>query len=169
MAAAEPVGDPALVWRAAGLLGIAPEALAPAVAAKLLQVGTRVHFRHALVRSAVYRAASPADRRRVHKALAEVTEPAVDPDRRAWHRAEAAAGPDEDVAAELERSADRAQARGGLAASAAFLERAVGLTLDPALRAQRALAAARAKFEAAAVDAAAELLGIAEEGSARRA
>jgi len=164
VAAAEPVGDPALVWRAAGLLGIAPEALAPAVAAKLLRVGTRVHFRHALVRSAVYRAASPADRRRVHKALADVTEPDVDPDRRAWHRAEATAGPDEDVAAELERSADRAQARGGLAASAAFLERAVGLTLDPALRTQRALAAARAKFEAAAIDTAAELLGIAEEG-----
>ena len=164
VAAAEPVGDPALVWRAAGLLGIAPEALAPAVAAQLLQVGTRVRFRHALVRSAVYRAASPADRRRVHRALADVTEPDVDPDRRAWHRAEAAAGPDEEVAVELERSADRAQARGGLAASAAFLERAVGLTLDPALRAPRALAAARAKFEAAAIDTAAELLGIAEEG-----
>ena len=164
VAAAEPVGDPALLWRAAGQLGFAPEALAPAVAAELLHVGTRVRFRHALVRSAVYRAASPADRRRAHKALAEVTEPGVDPDRRAWHRAEAAAGPDEEVASELERSADRAQARGGLAASAAFLERAVGLTLDPALRAQRALAAARAKFAAAAIDTAAELLGIAEEG-----
>ena len=164
VAAAEPVGDPALVWRAAGLLGIAPEALAPAVAAELLQVGTRVRFRHELVRSAVYRAASPADRRKVHQALAEVTEPDVDLDRRAWHRADAAAGPDEDVAAELERSASRAQARGGLAASAAFLERAVGLTLDPALRTQRALAAAQAKFEAAAIDTAAELLGIAEEG-----
>ncbi len=164
VAAAEPVGDPALVWRAAGLLGIAPEALAPAVAAELLSVGTRVRFRHALVRSAVYRTASPADRRRAHQALADVTEPDVDPDRRAWHRAEAAAGPDEEVAAELERSAGRARARGGLAASAAFLERAVGLTLDPALRAHRALAAAQAKFEAAAMDTAAELLGIAEEG-----
>jgi DNA-binding CsgD family transcriptional regulator len=163
VAAAEPVGDPGLVWRAAGLLGITPEALAPAVAAELLRVGTRVLFRHALVRSAVYRAASPADRRRVHKALADVTEPGVDPDRRAWHRAEAAAGPDEEVAAELERSAGRAQARGGLAAAAAFLEQATALTPDPARRGMRALVAAEAMLRAGAFDTALALLTTAEE------
>ena len=130
----------------------------------MLEIGGRVRFRHPLVRSAVYRAASPNDRQRVHSKLAEVTDPDIDPDRRAWHRAEAAAGPDDEVAAELERSAGRAQARAGLSAAAAFLERAVGLTLDPALRTQRALAAARAKFEAAAPDAASELLVTAELG-----
>jgi DNA-binding CsgD family transcriptional regulator len=164
VAAAEPVGDPVVLWRAAEQLGIGYEALAPAAAAELLEVGVRVRFRHPLVRSAVYRKASPADRQQVHQALANVTDPDVDPDRRAWHRAQAAAGPDEEVAAELERSAGRAQARGGLAAGAAFLERAVHLTLDAALRTRRALAAARAKFEAAAPDAAAKLLATAEIG-----
>jgi DNA-binding CsgD family transcriptional regulator len=164
VAAAEPLGDPALMWRAAGRLGIAHQALAPAATAGLLEMGGLVRFRHPLVRSAVYRAASPTERHRVHGALADVTEPDADPDRRAWHRAEAAPGPDEGVAAELERSAGRAQARGGLAAAAAFLERAVGLTLDPTLRTKRALAAARAKFEAAAPDAASELLATAEMG-----
>jgi DNA-binding CsgD family transcriptional regulator len=164
VAAAEPVGDPALLWRAVERLGIRYKALAPAAAAGLLEVGGRVRFRHPLVRSAVYRTAPPADRQKVHRALADVTEPDVDPDRRAWHRAEAAAGLDEEIAAELERSAGRAQARAGLAAAAAFLERAVGLTVDPALRTQRALAAARAKFEAAAPEAASQLLAIAEMG-----
>jgi hypothetical protein len=164
VAAAEPVGDPALLWRAARRLGIAYEALAPAVAAELLEVGARVQFRHRLVRSAAYRAASLTDRQKVHQALAEETDPGVDPDRRAWHRADAAAGPDEEVAAELERSAGRAQARGGLGAGAAFLERAVALTLDPVLRTQRALDAARSKFEAAAPDAASQLLATAEMG-----
>jgi DNA-binding CsgD family transcriptional regulator len=164
VAAAEPVGDPALLWRAAGQLGIGYEASAPAGTAGLLEVGGRVRFRHPLVRSGVYRTASPSDRQKVHRALADVTDPDVDLDRRAWHRAQAAAGPNEELAAELERSAGRAQARGGLAAGAAFLERAVGLTLDPVLRTQRALAAARAKFEAAAPDAASELLATAEMG-----
>jgi hypothetical protein len=162
VAAAEPVGDPALLWRAAGRLGIAYEALAPAATAGLLEVGGRVRFRHPLVRSAIYRSASLADRQIAHRALADVTEPDVDPDRRAWHRAQASPGPDEEIAAELERSAGRAQARAGLAAAAAFLELAVGLTLDPVLRAQRALAAARAKFEAADFPAAEALLAIAE-------
>jgi DNA-binding CsgD family transcriptional regulator len=165
VAAAEPVGDPALLWRAAGRLRVAYEALAPAETAGLVEVAGRVRFRHPLVRSAVYRTASRADREKVHLALADVTEPDVDPDRRAWHRAQATAGPDEDIAAELERSASRAQARGGLAAAAAFLERAVGLTLDPTLRTQRALVAARAKFDAAAPDAASELLATAEMGA----
>jgi tetratricopeptide (TPR) repeat protein len=164
VAAAEPVGDPLLVWRAAKRIGMRVEAGDPAAAAGLVEFGRRVRFRHPLVRSAVYRAASPGDRRRVHGALAEATDPRVDPDRRAWHRAQATPGPDEDVAAELERSAGRAQARGGLAAAAAFLERAVELTLDPARRGERALAAAQAKQQAGAPDAALGLLAIAEEG-----
>jgi DNA-binding CsgD family transcriptional regulator len=135
------------------------------VEAGLLEFGARVRFRHPLVRSAVYRAAAPEDRRRVHEALAEETDPDVDPDRRAWHRAEAAPGPDENVASELERSAGRAQGRGGLAAAAAFLERATELTPDPACRAQRALTAAQAKHDSGAPDAALGLLGTAEAGT----
>ena len=131
IAAADPTGDPALVWRAARQLGI-PESAAETVEAEdLLELGVRVVFRHPLVRSAVYRAAGLKERRAVHRALAEATDPEIDPDRRAWHRAQAASMPDEDVAAELERSAGRAQARGGLAAVAAFLERAAALTPDP--------------------------------------
>ena len=164
VAAAEPLGDPTLLWRACERLSISPEAADAAILEGLLAIDHRVTFRHPLVRSAVYRTASPVDRRNVHQALADVTEPDVDPDRRAWHRAQATSGPDEEVAAALERSAARAQARGGPAAGAAFLERAAGLTLDPALRTQRALAAARAKFEAAAPDAAFELLATAEMG-----
>ncbi len=164
VAAAEPAGEAALLWRAAHELGISHEALAPAAAAQLLEVGVHVRFRHPLVRSAVYRAASLSERRRVHGALANATDPEVDPDRRAWHRGEAASGPDEALALELERSASRAQARAGFAASAAFLERAVGLTVDQPLRTRRALDAARAKFEAGAPDAAARLLATAEMG-----
>ena len=164
LAAAEPTGDPALVWRAATRLGIGAGAAPPAAEAGLAEFGTRVRFRHPLVRSAAYRSASAQERQEVHRALAEVTDPKLDPDRRAWHRAQAAPGPDEDVAAELERSAGRAQARGGLAATAAFLERAATLTLDPAQRAGRALAAAHAKVQAGAFDAALDLLAMAETG-----
>ena len=166
VAAAEPTGDPALLWRAGERLGITATALEPAESAGLLEVGARVRFRHPLVRSAVYRAAAPAERRQVHLALAGATDARADPDRRAWHLAEATPGPDEDVAAELERAAARAQARGGLAAAAAFLERAVALTPEPSLRAQRALAAAQAKFQAGALDDALELLETAESGAA---
>jgi hypothetical protein len=163
LAAAEPTGDPALLWRAAGNLGISVEAwAAPAEADGLLTVAARVAFRRPMIRSAVYQAAPAGDRRRVHLALAEATDPGTDPNRRAWHRAQAAAGPDEGVAAELERSAGRAQACGGFAAAAAFLERAAALTLEPARRSERARAAAQAKYQAGAFDAALELLAAAE-------
>jgi DNA-binding CsgD family transcriptional regulator len=164
VAAAEPVGDPALVWRAARRLGLSIDAGDYAETAGLLDIGGRVVFRHPLVRAAAYRAASLSDRRQVHSALAEVTDPQLDPDRRAWHRAQATAGPDEEVAAELERSASRAQRRGGLAAAAAFLDRAAALTLDPARQTQRALAAAQAKHLAGAPDEALRLLGSAQAG-----
>jgi DNA-binding CsgD family transcriptional regulator len=162
LAAAEPVGDATLLWRAAERLGIGADAAAPATAAGLVDFGARVRFRHPLVRSAAYRAADLPARQEVHRALATATDPDADPDRRAWHRAQAALGPDEAVAAELERSAGRAQGRGGVAAAAAFLERATALTPDPARRAARALAAAQAKFESAAPEAALKLLAIAE-------
>ena len=164
VAAAEPAGDPALVWRAAERLGIGAAALAPAADAGLLAIGDRVTFRHPLVRSAVYRAAPPPERRAAHQALADATDPQADPDRRAWHRAQATLGPDEEVAAELERSASRAEARGGPAAAAAFLERSAALTLDPVRRAERALAAAQATYQAGAFDATLGLLATAEAG-----
>jgi hypothetical protein len=164
LAAAEPTGDPALLWHAAERMGVGIDAADPAEADGLLTVATRVTFRHPLVRSAVYRAASANDRRRAHQALAEATDPGTDPDRRAWHRAQAAAAPDEDIAAELERSASRAYARGGLAAAAAFLDRATALTPVPTARASRALAAAQVTYEAGMPDAAAEQLAIAESG-----
>jgi DNA-binding CsgD family transcriptional regulator len=164
IAAADPTGDPAVVWRAAAQLGI-PESIAETVEGEdLLELGARVVFRHPLVRSAVYRAAGLKERRAVHRALAEATDPQVDPDRRAWHCAQAASMPDEDVAADLERSAGRAQARGGLAAVAAFLERAAALTPEPAHRAQRLLAAACANRDAGALEAALELLASVEDG-----
>jgi len=164
LAAADPSGDRSLVWRAAGRLGIPVQAAAPAVETGLADFGARVRFRHPLARSAAYRLASFTEIQEAHRALAEVTDPVADPDRRAWHRAQAAPGPDEDVAVELENSAGRAQARGGLAAAAAFLERAALLTSDPARYAERALAAAQAKLQAGAFGEALELLVAAEAG-----
>jgi DNA-binding CsgD family transcriptional regulator len=164
VAAMEPTGDPALLWRALERLGITGPALEPAESAALIEVDSRVRFRHPLVRSAVYRSATAEQRRQVHRALAQATDARVDPDRRAWHLAEAASGPDEDVAAELEQGAGRAQSRGGLAAAAAFLERAAALTPERSRRAQRALAAAQTKYEAGALEEALSLLAIAETG-----
>ncbi|MQY11985.1 hypothetical protein SRB5_21130 [Streptomyces sp. RB5] len=158
LAAADPTGDPGLLWRASAGLGLTPADFDAAAQAEALVVGTRVGFRHPLVRSAVYRSASPADRRRVHAALAGVTSPDQDPDRRAWHRANATLRPDEDVAADLERSAARARTRGGAAAAGAFLERAAGLTPEPHRRVGRLIAAAQAKHEAGAPEAALRLL-----------
>jgi DNA-binding CsgD family transcriptional regulator len=164
LAAAEPFGDATLILRAGRSLGINTDALAPAEAAQLLHIGTSVRFRHPLVRSAVYRAAPSASRQRAHEALAEVSDPDSDADRRAWHRALAATGPDEEVAAELERSAARAQARGGAAATAAFLDRSVALTPGPARRRERALAAAQASIQAGAFTGARRLLAMAGAG-----
>ena len=163
-AAAEPLGDLSLLWRAAERLGIGGEAGRPAEAAGLIELGVRVRFPHPLVRSAVYRASDPSDRRDVHQALADATDPVLDPDRRAWHRAHATATPDEAVAAEMARSADRAQGRGGLAAAAAFLQRAAELTPDPAVRVERSLAAAQAKLDVADAASASDLLAAAELG-----
>jgi AAA ATPase-like protein len=164
VAAADPTGDLALMWRAAQRLGI-PESAAHKVESDgLLTLGTGVVFRHPLVRSAVYRGAGPDERSQVHRALADATDPEIDPDRRAWHRAQATAKPDEEVAAELERSAARAHARGGFSAAAAFLERAAALTPDPSRRAQRALAGAHTKFQAGALEDALGLLTTTETG-----
>jgi DNA-binding CsgD family transcriptional regulator len=159
IAAAEPVDDPLLVWRAAQQLGIGLSATTADATEGLLAIGERVRFRHPLVRSAVYRSATPQERRGVHLALAEATDPQVDPDRRAWHLAQASTAPDERVALELERSAARAQARGGLGAAAAFLGRAATLSPDPSRRAARLLAAAGANRDAGALDAGLRLLG----------
>jgi hypothetical protein len=164
IAAAEPVGDPAVVWQAAERIGISFEAVEPAARAGLVEIGSRVRFHHPLVRSAAYRSAPLDARQTVHGVLAEVTDPRVDPDRRAWHHAQAAPGPDEAVAGELEQSAGRAHSRGGFAAAAAFLERAVWLSAESARRAVRALSAAEATHQAGASDAALGLLATAEAG-----
>jgi DNA-binding CsgD family transcriptional regulator len=163
-AAAEPLGDPVLLHRAAGVLGLELSAITPAVDAGLLRLGVRLEFTHPLVRSTVYHAAATEDRHRVHRALADATDAAIDPDRRAWHRARGTAGPAEDIAAELEVSAGRAQARGGVAAAAAFLERSVALTIDPRRRAGRSLSAAVLNLQAGAFDASLGLLELAETG-----
>ncbi|WP_460307236.1 ATP-binding protein [Actinocorallia aurea] len=164
VAAAEPLGDPGLLWRAADLLGVGSEAGTEIEAEELIELGGRSRFRHPLVRSAVYAAASLAERRRVHNALADATDPCTDPDRRSWHRAHAASRPDEDVAADLLRSAQRARNRGGAAAEAAFLEQAATLTPDPRSRTVRSLAAARAALEAGAFETAITLVEAAENG-----
>jgi DNA-binding CsgD family transcriptional regulator len=164
IAAAERTGEATLLWRAAASQGIGTDAAAPAEAAELIDFGAQVRFRHPLVRSATYQSATPDARRTVHRALAEALDPRTDPDRRAWHRAQAATGPDEEVAAELERSAGRAQARGGIAAAAEFLRLATELTPEPARRSVRALAAAQAKFSAGSADAAYALLVTAAAG-----
>jgi DNA-binding CsgD family transcriptional regulator len=163
-AAVEPTGEAQLVWRAAARLGIGVDAAAPAEADGLVELGARIVFRHPLVRSAVYRAASPDERCTVHGALAEAIDPSVDPERRAWHRAHAAPGPDEGVADELERAADRAQGRGSLVAAAVLLERSADLTPDPGRRAERALTAAHAHLDAGATAAASGLLAAADLG-----
>lgn len=164
VAAAEPTGDAALLWRAAEHLGITHQAAEPAEDAGLLEIDARVRFHHPLVRSAVYQVATPPDQRRAHGALAAATDARSDPDRRAWHRAQAVQGTDEESAAELEHSAGRARARGGLAAAAAFLQQAVALTPEPAGRARRALEAAHAKHAAGASESALELLTVAAAG-----
>lgn len=161
-AAVEPVGDMSLLWRALEHLGVVADDASPAVSAGLLEFGAQVRFRHPLARSAAWRSANPAMVRAVHKALADATDPQVDPDRRAWHRAHAAGGPDERVAAELEQSAERAMTRGGWSAAATFLERAAELTPDPAPRGTRFLAAARAHLEAGAPGRIPNLLAAAE-------
>jgi DNA-binding CsgD family transcriptional regulator len=161
-AAVEPVGDVPLLWRALELLGVGPDAAAPAETARLIELGHRTQFPHPLVRSAVWRAGTAAELREVHRALAEVTDPTTDPDRRAWHRAHAVTGPDEEVADELERSADRARARGGRSAAAAFLERAAELTIDPGRRASLLIDAAQAHADAGNFTQVPELLAGAE-------
>ena len=164
LAAAEPLGDPALLWRAGAALGLSADAAAPAEAAELIAAGARVTFRHPLLRSAIYGAAPAEQRRAAHGALADATDPELDPDRRSWHRAHAALVPDEEVAADLERSADRARARGGLPASAAFLEWSVAMTPDARHRTQRALRAAQLKRLAGFDETAAALVATAEQG-----
>jgi DNA-binding CsgD family transcriptional regulator len=163
-AAAERTGEATLLWRAATSQGIGTDAVAPAETAELIDFGAQVRFRHPLVRSATYQSATPDERRTAHRALAEALDPRTDPDRRAWHLAQAATRPDEEVAAELERSACRAHARGGIAAAAEFLRLATELTPEPALRSARALAAAQAKFNAGSADAAYALLVTAAAG-----
>lgn len=164
LGAADPTGDPLLLWRAAELLGIDAAAARPAIDDDLISFGARVRFRHPLVRSAIYRSSSDEARRAAHAALANAIESPVDAERRAWHRAKAVAQPDEEIAAELESYADRAQARGGLAAAAAFLERATELSESSATRARRALAAGEAKIYAGAFTSAINLLALAEAG-----
>jgi DNA-binding CsgD family transcriptional regulator len=164
IAAADPTGDSGIVWRAAEALGIAEQAVKPIEDDGLVDFGESVAFRHPLARSAVYGMATPKSRREAHLALAEATDRGVDPDRRAWHRAQATLRPDEDVATELEIAAQRAQARGGIAAAAAFLERSVALTVDPARRADRALRAAQSKRLAGALESALGLATVAQRG-----
>jgi DNA-binding CsgD family transcriptional regulator len=162
MAAAEPLGDRALLDRAAEVLGIEMAHLLPAVDAGLVRLESRVEFTHPLARSVAYQSADADDRYLVHAALAEATDDQRDPDRRAWHRARATAAPDEEIASELEQSAERAQTRAGAGAAAAFLRRALELTAEPGRRAHRALAAADACFQAGDFESAQRVLTTAE-------
>ena len=164
VAAADPTGEPALLIRASALINVPMEELSPAEADGLLELGSQVAFRHPLLRSVIYRAAASEARRAAHQALAAATDPEFDPDRRAWHRAHAIAEPDEDVAVELEQSAERVRARGGLAAAAAFLERSAVLTPDPTRRAHRALEAAASEQLAGASQEALRLIASAAAG-----
>lgn len=168
VAAIEPLGDPVRVLRAAERLGVRVDAAGPPVAAELLELGARVHFRHPLLRSAVYRAASPEQRRAADRALAQVTDPRAEPDQLAWHAAQAAAGPDENLAADVERCAVRARSRGGVAAAAAFLELATDLSVDLQHRGRRALTAAQLHLEAGQSEASLRLLSLAEASSVGR-
>jgi len=164
VAAAEPGQDAVLIWRAAAQLGVTMRDAEPAIADGYIQLAGLVRFCHPLARSTVYKAASADERRATHRALADATDPTTDPERRAWHRAQATPGLDEDVAAELQRSAGLAQARGGQAAAAAFHERAAELTPDPRRRAERALTAARSKYLSGSPERALRLLSIAQAG-----
>ncbi|MBV8217633.1 MAG: AAA family ATPase [Solirubrobacterales bacterium] len=164
LAAADPTGEPTLLVLASAEIGVPIHELSPAEADGLVELGAQVTFRHPLLRSAIYRAATSGERRAVHQALVAATDPEFDPDRRAWHRAHAIAAPDEQVALELEQSADRARARGGFAAAAAFLERSAALTPDPTLRAHRALEAAVSKQLAGGSQEALELLASSATG-----
>ena len=165
VAAAEPTGDPVIVWRAANALGIGPHDAAPAIEAGLVEIGVRVAFRHPLVRSVAYNAAPLEARRSAHRELARATDGESDPDRRTWHRALGSSGPDEEIAAALEGLAVRTRARGGLAATAALLERSVALSVDPSTRARRLVAAAAAQLEAGLFETAAGLLASAEDSA----
>ncbi|MEV4622271.1 AAA family ATPase [Asanoa sp. NPDC049573] len=165
VAAADPTGNPVLLWRAAERLMIPASVLAPAAAAGLIEIGPRVRFRHPLVRSAIYAAAPGVDRQRAHAALAEATDREQDPDRFAWHCGQAVEGPDDEIAERLERSAGQAMARGGLAAAASFLRRSAELTGDPARQAGRTLKAAKCSLEAGSPDSALALIALAEAGA----
>ena len=165
LAAADPTGDATLLWRAGRTLGLGRQEAAAAASQQLVEIGARVRFRHPLVRSAAYAAAPPQDRCAAHRALAEATDTHADPERRMWHQAAAATEPDEAVATALEQAAVRTQARAGLAAAAAFLQRSVTLTAEPGRRADRALAAALANLHAGAFDTARDLLAQAEADS----
>ena len=168
LASADAVADATTIWRAATTLGITSDDASPAATEQLLEIRATVRFRHPLVRSAVYRSAPESDRRAVHEALAAATDAVADPDRRAWHRAHATSGPDDDVADDLERCAGRAHARGGFASAAALLERSAALTPDTNRRVERRLTAAQAKLRAGAFDSALELLALADSETSRR-
>ncbi|WP_202106983.1 AAA family ATPase [Agromyces seonyuensis] len=158
LAALEPVGDPGLVLEAASSFDLDAAALAPAIEDDLIEFAGLLRFRHPLVRSTVVAAESASDRRAAHRALADATDPESDPDRRAWHLAESTLGYDEEVAAELVRSADRARVRGGMLAAASFHARGAELTPDRRMRSRRTLMAAEDTLRSGAVQDALRLI-----------